>query len=203
MTTTSISRWMVERITDISNDLCEFVDNRSNNIDKRSLIQIYEYHKGNNDIYPFTNWHAHRIRCMSSIASRLRDNVRIWECHFWILKYYFHLSRCDCHCMEDSPVGVNHDFFHRDSLSYLVYGSQAVVNACIYLFPFTKYPYYIQLIQPIVVYLDPYVKRKKFHIEYMRSEVESDKRKPEYGKRWDPNYARTFLRLAENLKSMR
>lgn len=194
---------MVERITDVSNDLCEFVDNRQNQIDRKTLIKVYEYHQGNFHIHPFTNWQAHRVRCMSSIASRLGDHVRVWECHFLILQYFHHLSKCECHCMESSPLGVNHDFFHRDSLSYLVYGSQALANACIYVFPTTKYKYYLELFQPILSYLDPYLKGKKKHLEYIRSDIVSDKTKPEYGKPWNPNYANTFLRLIERLKAMR
>lgn len=197
-----MDRFMVERITDVSNDLCSFVENRSNTISKRELIRVYEYHKANSHIHSFTNWHAHRIRCMSCIAARLSDKVRIWESHFWILKYYYHLSKCECHCLDDSPVGLNHDFFHRDSLSYLVYGSQALLNASIYLHPFTKYRY-IELFQPILTYLTPYIEGRKTHLEYVGSEIASDKQKKEFGKPWDPSYARTFLRLLDRLKAMR
>lgn len=198
-----IEKFSIERITDISNTLCNYVDNLSNKIDNKSLITDYEYHKGNFHIHPFTNWQAHRIRCMSCIAVRAKDNVRIWECHFLILKYYYHLSKCECHCLDPPNAVVNHDFFHRDSLSYLVYGSQALANACIYLFPFTKYKYYIELFQPLLLFLDPYLKRRKTHLEYIRSDIVSDKTKPEFGKPWDPNYASTFLRLLNQLKSMK
>lgn len=193
---------MVERITDISNDLCNFVDNRSNVIDRKQLIRVYQYHSGNAHIHPFTNWHAHRIRCMSCIAARLADKVRIWECHFLILKYYYHLSKCECHC-TDAPDGLNHDFFHRDSLNYLVYGAQALINACIYLHPTTKYTYHRELFEPVLTYLRPFLTRQKTHLEYVRSEIESDKKKKEFGKPWDPNYANTFLRLSDRLKSMK
>lgn len=193
---------MIERITDISNDLCDFVDDRSNIVNTTELIRVYEYHRGKSHIHPLTNWHAHRIRCMSAIAARLSDKVRIWECHFWILKFYYHLSRCPCHC-RNKPEGLNHDFFHRDSISYFIYGSQALVNAAIYLHPFTKYRYHTELFQPILLYLTPFTKKEKTHLEYVHSEIPADKKKSEFGKPWNPIHANTFLRLSDRLKTMK
>jgi hypothetical protein len=75
-----------------------------------------------------------------------------------------------------------------------VYGSQALLNASLYLKPFTNYNY-IDLFKPIVAMIQPYLDGKKTHIEYIKSEIHSDKQKKEYGKNWDPKYADTFLRL--------
>ena len=193
-----MNRFFIERITDISNDLCKYVDENSN-ISSTDLIKLYDYHKSNSHIYPLTNWHAHRIRCMSCIAVKLQDKVKIWDCHYHILQYFFELARCPCHCNNKHP-GVNHDFFHRDSINYLIYGSQALANACLYLKPFTHYDYYIDLFTPILEFLDPYLKGTKTHIEYINSEIHSDKTKPELGKQWNPNYASTFLRIINEIK---
>lgn len=195
----SFERFFQERITDISNDLCDFVDDKTKVISHSNLIRLYEYHNKNHHIHPLTNWHAHRIRCLSSIAVRLNDKVRIWECHFRILRYSHALSKCPCHCKK-SPPGTNHDFFHRDSLDYLVYGSQAVVNTCLYLRPITKYNYYEDIIEPIIIFLTPYLNSKQIHIQYIKSDIISDKTRPEFGKPWDPNYATPFLRLVDRLK---
>lgn len=191
-----------ERITDISNDLCIFVDDANKKISTTDLVRLYDYHNNNHHIHPLTNWHAHRIRCMSSIAVRLKDKVKIWECHYHILNYYHKLSRCSCHCTK-SPIGTNHDFYHRNSLNYLVYGSQALINACLYIFPYTKYNYYKDIIEPIIIFLTPYLNNKKTHIEYVKSDIVSDKSRPEYGKKWDPDYAKPFLRLVEELKQQK
>ncbi len=195
-----MDRFFIERITDISNDLCNYID-KTVDIFPDDLITLYNYHKNNSHIYPLTNWHAHRIRCMSSIAVKLKDKVKIWDCHYLILQYFFDLARCSCHCKDHQPhPGVNHDFFHRDSLNYLIYGSQALANACLYLKPYTQYNYYVDLFIPILEFIDPYLKGTKKHIEYVNSEIHSDKTKPELGKEWNPKYASTFLRIIDEIK---
>lgn len=192
-----MEQWCIERITDISNQLCLELD-QDNIQNKNDLCLLYSYHKQNHSIYPNTNWHAHRIRVLSKIATKLQDKVKIWECHFWILEYFYEKSHCHCHCINLEHFGLNHDFFHRDSLNYLVYGSQALLNACLYLKPFTNYPYQ-DLFTPIVTMLQPYLHGSKIHLEYLQSEIHSDKQKPEYGKPFQPNYAKTFLRLYQQL----
>jgi hypothetical protein len=187
-----------ERITDISNDLCKYIKD-NDTIDTEDLVRLYDYHKNNNHIYPLTNWQAHRIRCMSCIAARLKDKVKIWHCHYLVLQYFFEKSHCQCHCVDRHP-GENHDFHHRDSLNYLVYGSQALANACLYLKPFTKYNYYYDLFEPILDFINPFIRGEKTHIEYVNSEIHSDKTKPEYGKKWNPSYASTFFRILEQIK---
>lgn len=192
-----MDKWCIERITDISNDLCNEID-QGHITDHQDLSLLYTYHKKNHHIYPNTNWHAHRIRVLSKIATQLQDKVKIWECHFWVLEYFYEKSHCHCHCLDLDDFGVNHDFFHRDSLNYLVYGTQALVNASLYLQPSTHYPYH-HLFEPIVVMLQPYLSGEKTHIEYVKSEIHSDKQKDEYGRPWNPKYANTFLRLYRNL----
>ena len=192
-----VRQWCIERITDISNALCHELDN-GNITSRDDLCLLYAYHKDNHHIYPNTNWHAHRIRVLSNIASKLQDKVKIWECHFWILEYFYEKSHCHCHCTDLAHYGANHDFFHRDSLNYLVYGSQALLNASLYLQPHTHYPYKT-LFQPIVEMLTPYLEGHKTHTEYLQSEIHSDKEKTEYGKPWNPSYADTFLRLYKKL----
>lgn len=194
-----MDKWRIERITDISNALCRELDD-GNITNEQDLQSLYAYHTGNHHIYPNTNWHAHRIRVLSNIASKLRDKVKIWQCHFWILEYFFEKSHCHCHCTDLEHYGANHDFFHRDSLNYLVYGSQALLNACLYLQPHTNFPYKETLFRPIVEMLQPHLEGRKTHIEYARSEIHSDKEKPEHGKPWEPSYADTFLRLYRELK---
>lgn len=201
-----MQRFFVERITDVSNDLCAFVDDPRNKITDHDLIRLYEYHFNNNHIHPLTNWHAHRIRCMSSIAVRLQDQARIRECHRLVLEYYSISSECDCHCTDKNTGalkagGVNHDFYHRDSLNYLVYGAQAMANACLYLRPTTRFDYYTRIFEPIVRFLDPFVTRKRTRLEFVNSEIASDRSRPEYGKPWNPSYANTFLRLVESLRA--
>lgn len=191
-----MKRFHIERITDISNELCDFLD--KNVCANTQLIDLYDYHKGNHHIYPLTNWHAHRIRCLSKIASKLGDKVKIWECHFWILEYFYEKSHCHCHCPPDH-YGTNHDFFHRDSLQYLIYGSQALANASTYLQPITHYHYY-EIFQPILDFLQPYLHNVKHHKEYIKSEIVSDKQKPSYGQDFQPSYASTFLRIIDKLK---
>lgn len=195
--------FFTERITDISNDLCAYVDaidvtTALPPLMKQELVKVYTYHQNNSHIHPLTNWHSHRIRCMSCIAIKLKDKVKIWQCHYMILEYFFERSRCQCHDHCRKENGMNHDFFHRDSLNYLVYGSQALANACLYLKPFTKYDY-SDIFEPILAFLRPYLHGKKKHLEYVNSEIPSDKEKPEYKQRWDPNYAATFLRVIDKL----
>jgi hypothetical protein len=96
---------------------------------------------------------------------------------------------------------MNHDFIHRNSLNYLVYGSQALVNACLYLQPFTSKDYMF-LFEPILEFLAPYLEGKKKHIEFKKSEINDDKNKTEYEKYWDPGYAKTFLRLIQQLRTL-
>lgn len=192
-----MEKWCIERITDISNSLCQELE-EGKIVDKDEMNTLYSYHKNNHHIYPNTNWHAHRIRVLSKIASQLQDKVKIAECHFWILEYFYEKSHCHCHCIDIENFDVNHDFFHRDSLNYLVYGSQALLNASLYLKPFTHYPYK-ELFKPIVLMLQPYIDGKKTHIEYKKSEIHSDQQKKEYGQPWDGKYADTFLRLYKKL----
>ena len=194
-----MDKWCIERITDISNDLCRALDDRDITT-KDDLQTLYTYHSNNHHIYPNTNWHAHRIRVLSCIAVKLQDKVKIWQCHFWILEYFYEKSHCHCHCVDLEHYGVNHDFFHRDSLNYLVYGSQALLNAALYLKPYTHYPYK-DLFEPIVLMLKPYLDGSKTHREYVHSEIHSDKQKPEYGQLWQPSYANTFLRLYQQLET--
>jgi hypothetical protein len=151
-----MKKWCIERITDISNELCKELD-EGKITDKNNLLKLYAYHKSNNTIHPITNWESHRLRVMSNIASKLKDRVKIWDCHYRILLYFYNKSHCQCHCNNDSEhLGPNHDFFHRDSLNYLVYGSQALLNACLYLKPFTHYDYK-QMFNPIVEFIEPYL----------------------------------------------
>lgn len=192
-----MEKWCIERITDISNSLCRELD-EGMITNQHDLNLLYTYHKKNHHIYPNTNWHAHRIRVLSSIATKLKDTVKIYECHFWILEYFYEKSHCHCHCIDIEHYGVNHDFFHRDSLNYLVYGSQALLNACLYLRPFTHYAYK-ELFEPIVVMLKPYLEGTRIHLEYVHSEIHSDQQKQEYKRVWNPDYAKTFLRLYQEL----
>lgn len=204
-------QFFIERITDISNELCRTIDEMdSQRISKNRAItnvleELYRYHRANGDIHPLTNWHAHRLRCMSCIASKLQDIVKIWECHYFILQYLYERAQCPCHLQQrhtcKSIHGANHDFYHRDSLSYLVYGSQALANACAYLKDVTRFDYR-PIFCPILTFLQPYLEGKKVHIEYVRSEIQSDYEKPEYGKPWDPNYASTFLRILHHSLNM-
>lgn len=199
-----MKHFFVERITDISNELCHHIDqlqSSHNPLIISVLEDLYTYHKGNDHIHPLTNWHAHRLRCMSCIAAKLKNTVKIWECHYLIMEYYYERSKCPCHCKKKHNIGVNHDFFHRDSLNYLVYGSQALANACVYLKPFTNYNY-VELLHPTIKFLEPYLDKKVIHIEYVNSELESDKDKPEYGKKWEPSYANTFLSIFKKLKEL-
>lgn len=191
-----MEKFFVERITDVSNDLCNYVDIHTD-INPDELTRLYEYYN-NSKIYIHTNWHAHRIRCMSCIAARLQNKVKIWQCHYKILQYFYEHCHCDCHCSNAQHYGVNHDFFHRDSLNYLIYGSLALLNACLYLKPFTSYDYH-ELFDPVLDFISPYLDGSKKHIEYIKSEIHSDKQKQEYGKEWDPAYAKTFLRKLKEL----
>lgn len=193
--------YFVERITDITNDLCALIDGMHMNINngiRQTLCTLYNYHHANNHIHPLTNWHAHRIRCMSAIATKLKDKVKIWQCHYMILEYFFERSKCKCHDHCRKENGMNHDFFHRDSLNYVVYGSQALANACLYLVPYTHYDY-SDIFDPIMDFLRPFIHGDKKHTEYIHSEIASDRDKPEYGLDWNPEYASTFLRILEKL----
>lgn len=201
--------FFIERITDISNDLCGTMDAMQPSVVKKDramvkvLSDLYVYHRSNEHVHPLTNWHAHRLRCMSCIATKLHDVVKIWECHYFILQYIYERSQCDCHVNKHvkstSPSskvmnGVNHDFYHRDSLNYLVYGSQALANACAYLKQHTHYNYG-KLFEPIICFLRPYMDGTKTHREYVNSQVLSDCEKPEYDQPWQPSYASTFFRI--------
>lgn len=197
--------FFIERITDITNDLCKHVDSLEN-VSSPSLHQqltsLYDYHRANGHIHPLTNWHAHRIRCMSAIASKLQDRLKVWQCHGMVMEYFLKSCSCSCHC-EDVVMknrGRNHDYMHRNSLNYVVYGSQALVNACLYLKPFTKYDY-VFLFDPVRRFLQPYLDGEKKHMEFVHSELSEDKQKKEYKKQWEPAYAKTFLRLLDELSS--
>lgn len=201
MSSTVFQSFFIERITDISNDLCRTIDELKtetvlhNRVMSKVLEDLYLYHRSNENIHPLTNWHAHRIRCMSCIATKLRDVVKIWECHYFVLQYLYERGRCGCHVTvqkHTSNDGVNHDFYHRDSLNYLVYGSQALANACAYLKPITRYDYR-WIFRPIIEFLRPYIDGTKVHLEYVHSEIPSDSDKPEFGKPWNPSYADTLL----------
>ena len=179
------------RITDISNELCKVVDAYIGN--KASLIALYDYHKSNCGLYPMSNWQAHRLRALSCIAVKLNDKGRIKECHDMILIYIKKDSVCHDKC------GANQDFHYRDAINYLVYGSQALASACLYLKPFTKYNYH-SIFDSTMLFLKPYLSGSKKHIEYVKSNIKSDVDKPEYDKVWDPNYAKPFLTILEKLK---
>lgn len=97
--------------------------------------------------------------------------------------------------------GKNHDFFHRNSLNYVVYGYQALVNACIYLQPHTRYSYMF-LFHPVLDLLQPYLDGTKKHVEFVHSEIADDKTRKEYKKYWDPDYAKTFLFLIQQLSDL-
>lgn len=202
-----MKHFFIERITDISNDLCTFLQTlepiRMTLSMRNQLIQLYNYHDNNRHIHPLTNWHAHRLRCMSAIATKLKDIIRIWQCHGQVLEYFLKSCSCDCHCGDNTMKhrGKNHDYIHRNSLNYLVYGSQALVNACIYLKPFTKFDYMF-LFDPILDFLEPYLNGSKKHVEFVKSELEEDKSKKEFKKYWEPDYAKTFLRLIDVLRSL-
>jgi hypothetical protein len=201
-----MENFFIERITDISNDLCSYIDNLQKQTLspplRKTMNTLYDYHKNNNHIHPLTNWHAHRLRCMSAIASKLNDPLKIWQCHGYILEYFLKSCSCQCHC-SDIPMkhrGKNHDYFHRNSLNYVVYGSQALVNACLYLQPHTNFDYMF-LFEPIIEFLRPFIEGTKKHVEFVTSELLEDKTRKEYKKHWEPDYAKTFLRLIEELKS--
>ena len=70
-----------ERITDIVNELCIAVKSYQGHqgYDKTQLVKLYNYHKSKSNIYPDTNWHSNRLQCMSCIANKLQDRVKIWE----------------------------------------------------------------------------------------------------------------------------
>lgn len=205
--TDSMDNFFVERITDVTNDICQYVDaidiKEASTSTKRQLCKLYEYHRSNRHIHPLTNWHAHRIRCMSAIASKLEDMAKVWECHASIYEYFLRSCSCPCHCSDNlmKHRGKNHDFVHRNSLNYLVYGSQALVNACIYLQPFTNADYMF-LFDPILDFLQPFLDGTKKHVEFVTSEIPEDRTKEEYKKYWDPNYAKTFLRRINDLKNI-
>lgn len=186
-----MEKYYTERITDISYDCCNFIS--KNNVSKTELENLYNYHKSNNNIYPMTNWMAHRLMVLSLIAVKLNDQTKIKECHNLIIKYISTDSVClNCKC------GANQDFHWRDSINYLVYGCQALANSCLYLKPYTKFNYKA-LFEKHLKFLKPYLEGTKKHIEYRNSEIKSDVNKPEYNKEWQPLYAVQFLNLVSKM----
>lgn len=185
-----MERFYTERITDISNELCQLIDAKK--ISRNDLMELYKFHKSKHHIFPSSNWMSHRIRVLSCIATALDDIVKIWECHYWVLLYYYELSVCQDKC------GAGADYHFRDSLNYVVYGFQALVNACLYLQPITKYNYK-PMFDVVVAFLNPYLTSRVKHIEFQSSALQSDSRKAEYLKPWNPLYASTFLLLLQRL----
>jgi len=193
MVQSPIDHLLKERITDISNRLCAEVE--AGLYPESLLLELWDYHSNPQrlDLYPMSNWRSHRIRCLACIARQLLDTVKAFYCHYLVLEWLIDLSPCHDRCGASSQ-----DWHWRDSAQYLVYGLQAVVNACIYIKPITKYNY-APLFVPHRVFLAPYISGSKKHLEYVRSKVASDKQKPEYAKPWDPKGADTLLRLLKQL----
>ena len=144
-----------------------------------------------------SNWHAHRLWIMSKLAIILKnpDIITILRAE---LKNYIQISILDNNTAS-SDYGILIDTVHRDSIAYHVYTLFAILNTIVILekdlnniliqnntvqkrvlwSPDTSLR---KIIQPAIIFLQPYLNNTKTHIEYVNSQIATDKNRSEFGK---------------------
>jgi hypothetical protein len=175
------------RITDYSLALSKQIYGNKQLL-KTELLALYNYHInlsiGPKALYPMSNWQSHRLCLLSSIAVTLDNPTLIQQCHRLCLEW---IRTSDCKCC----TAKSQDFHWRDSCEYKVYGWWALCQAMVYLQPKTRFAY-----RPLFREYFAWLKRYEdglVHIEYLRSNVASDVKKPRYGLKFDPSYNKVLM----------
>lgn len=195
MTTTVTSaqllqRYSTTRITDISYTACKDIE--LNKIVRSDLLKLYQYHLNlstTNALYPQTNWQAHRLMVLSCIAVFINDATRMKQCDT-LIRQWIPLSDCTDNCGANSQ-----DYHWRDSVTYLVYGVQALCQACLYLQRKNQWAYKT-LLKPFIDFIRPYEAGTKTHIEFVNSQnMPDDMTKLLYNKPYPKGYAKQLLTM--------
>lgn len=182
------------RITDYSFALAAFIQ-QAKTVSRTDLLNLYQYHLDlstpPNSLYPMSNWQTHRLCLMASIALKLKDTTRARQCHTLCLEW---IRVSDCSCC----TAANQDFHYRDSCEYKIYGWWALCQAMVYLQPLTQFAYK-PLFAEYFEWLKPYQDGKMKHIEFAKSQIKDDVKKPMYGKVFDPAYNNNLMRVYTKL----
>jgi hypothetical protein len=158
---------------------------------------LYQYHLNlstTNALYPQSNWQPHRLMVMSCIAAFINDATRMRQCDT-LIKQWIPLSNCTDRCGANSQ-----DYHWRDSVTYLVYGVQALCQACLYLQGDNPTWLYKPIIKPFIDFIRPYELGTKKHIEFVQSKnMPEDLSKPLYNKPYPIGYAKNLFAMYNRL----
>jgi hypothetical protein len=155
-----------------------------------------------------TNWHACRLWVMSEIAIILKNSQYISILRTELVKY-IDISLRE-YARNDPNYGALIDFKHRDSIAYQVYTLNAILNVIVNLekdFKNTTSANNFTIlwrsdsslrghIKPAIDFVIPYLNGDKIHLEYINSQVQSDRRSNDFGKPFIPRngtYLYTFM----------
>lgn len=189
-----LQRYSTTRITDISYQACADID--QNQIVTSDRLKLYQYHLNlstTNALYPQSNWQPHRLMVLSCIAVSINDATRMRQCDT-LIRQWIPLSDCTDKCGANSQ-----DYHWRDSVTYLVYGVQALCQACLYLQQKNRWAYK-PLLKPFIDFIQPYELGTNTHIEFVRSKnMPEDMSKSLYNKPYPKGYAKQLLAMYAKL----
>ncbi|KAJ3271773.1 hypothetical protein HDV01_006381 [Terramyces sp. JEL0728] len=157
-------------------------------ISKR-VIENYEQSTAVNKI---NNFQSHRIKILSTCALVLKDYGMMDIAEQWMTVHIKENLRIDGSCL---------DFELRDSLTYVTYNLDPLLIACANISLLTGNNFYSYEIQGKSIlksahWLIPYIRNEKQNVMFLKTVYESDKKKKEYGKTWEPSMAMNTINLA-------
>lgn len=147
-------------------------------------------------INTYNNFQSHRLKVVSVAGLVLNSQKYISWCDKEI-KVFIGLNLRD--------DGSCEDYHLRDSLTYVTYTLEPLVECCFNLWKSKKPLYYFHIdprkkcsIFKSVRWLIPYIEGKKKNKMFINSVYASDKNKPEYGEIWDKSNALNLVNLCIN-----
>ncbi|KAJ3324784.1 hypothetical protein HDV06_006092 [Boothiomyces sp. JEL0866] len=154
--------------------------------------RVIENHEQSTAVNKINNFQSHRMKILSTCALILKDYGLMDIVEQWMANQLKENLRVDGSCL---------DFELRDSLTYVTYNLDPLLVACANISLLTgnnfySYEFEGKSILKCVHWLIPYIRKEKQNTMFLKTVYESDKKKKEYGKAWDPAMAMNTINLA-------
>lgn len=199
------------RITDYARQLVEILDlyqpnsfsSQDNQLIQRWLLSFYNFLYQEGFVikrFSNSNWHIYRLWVMTKISIIRKNTLAI---SFLRSKFHEYIDIC----LNDTGELI--DFLHRDAISYQVYTLFAIIQTvellekdCKIALPDNTFktlwsfdPSLRIRILSAVKFVIPYLNNEKTHVEFINSQIPSDKNNKAFGKSFDPKTANYLYRL--------
>lgn len=174
---------LVKQLQDFIMKVCDHIISEFEKLDKTHVDAI-------------NNFQSHRLKVVSTGGFVLKLKKYLDWCEKEIKNFIGSNLRHD---------GSSLDFGLRDSLTYVTYTLEPLVETCVNLWRSNRNIYYFYVhpstkssIMKSVRWLIPFIKGEKINVMFINSVYASDKNKKEYGLVWEKSNALNLINLSIN-----